>query len=132
MIWHVGFVAADERWWQRLLRPGYAHCWAAREIDTGLWLWVEWTPSRVIFGLASAELVGKAAAHATEVLVWEAAEAAGPRAARPAFGLWHCATLAAHVMGLRLRPFATPWALACALRRQGARPLMLHSNGGPA
>lgn len=124
--WHVGFLAAreDSPWWQRRLRPGYAHCWAAREIDTDLWLWVEWTPEAVLFGHAGRSMIHRACMYAHEVLVWEYEAPPGPPPVRPILALHHCASLVSHAVGIRPRPLATPWWLACALRRRGARVLM--------
>lgn len=129
--WRVGFMAAKEdcSWWQRwLLKPGYAHCWAAKWIDANLWMWVEWTPAQVLFGFASDRMVEAVQAAAHEVLEWQPAEPAiHPR--RPLLALHHCASLVSHTIGLRPRPLATPWWLACALRRRGATRLMRPSAG---
>lgn len=125
VVWWVGFVdAADVAWWQRWLRPGYRHCWAAREIDANLWMLVEWTPERVVFGLANAPLMQRYAAQAHEVLVWVDPVNDPPTLRRPVLAIHQCASIVSHVMGIRPRPFATPWWLACAMRRLGASSLV--------
>ncbi len=119
--WYVGFcpILGRPQLVQRLLREGYAHCWAARRIDQNLWYWVEWTPERLILGLCDDALVLRASGGATEVLAITLAEDA-PAPRRPQLALHHCATIVSHVVGLRAKPWATPWALRCALLRAGA------------
>ena len=124
MIWRVGFMALADKaaWYQRLLRPGYAHCWAAKWIGEDLWLWVEWTPERMLFGLASDAMVKDATAAAHEVVeLWQAVTRAYPP--RPVLALHHCASIVSHTIGIRPKPWATPWSLRCALHRLGARSI---------
>lgn len=128
MRWRVGFTDQARqvpRLYQRLLRPGYRHCWAARRICKRLWIYVEWTSDRLIAGLVTPEFVRSQSLAATSVLVWEGPEHGGVRGAHaPLVGLVHCSTTTAHVLGLPGRAGITPWLLACALRRRGAAMLM--------
>ncbi len=134
--WAVGFMRATEAasWWQRrLLRRGYAHCWATRPLDLdgeGIWLWVEWVPDCVIFGLASTETVERAIGAAFEVVEWRQDLTAEGAPRRPILAWHQCVTLVAHTIGRRPRPLATPWWLRCALLRDGGRPMVrAHSSG---
>lgn len=127
--WVVGFMAQAGRpaWYQRLLRPGYAHCWAAKWLASDLWLWVEWTPERLIFGMAGDALVCRAMGAAHEVLRFEQPEDA-PHPPRPVLALHHCASIVSHAIGLRPKPWATPWRLRCALLRRGAQRIPLQAE----
>lgn len=124
MRWRVGFQAAAApatRWWQRWLRHGYAHVWAARRMWRGVWLWVEWTPERLLLGVCGPDLVRRASLSAHEVLVFEANLHGEPRRfGLPAPHLLNCVTLVADALGIRVPPWCTPWGLACVLRRRGA------------
>lgn len=128
--WVVGFVEAtgEASWWQRrLLRRGYAHCWAARPLcreGDGLWLWVEWVPDCVVLGVATTATVRAAAEGAHEALRWRQDLSAAGAPRRPLLAWHHCASLTAHTIGCRPRWLATPWWLRCALRRRGAAPFM--------
>lgn len=134
MRWRIGFLAAAAPatgWWQRLLRPGYAHVWAARRLWRGLWLWAEWTPERIILGVCGPELVRRASRGAHQVLIFDGTVEGERRHLRlPLPHLLHCVTLVADVTGVRVPPWCTPWRLACALRRRGAFPLR-RAGGGP-
>ncbi|MBW8268294.1 hypothetical protein [Caldovatus aquaticus] len=134
MRWRIGFLAAAEPatgWWQRLLRPGYAHVWASRRLWRGLWLWAEWTPERIILGVCGPDLVRRASVAAHEVLVFDAGVAGEPRRWRLAWPhLLDCVTLVADTVGVRVPPWCTPWRLRCALRRRGAFPLRRPGRGG--
>jgi hypothetical protein len=136
--WLVGFVPAvpSSPWWMRkLLRPGYAHCWAARPIDrdgTGLWLWAEWTPERLLFGLASDALVGEACEGATEVVRWRQDLTAEGGPVRPILAMHHCVTQVGHTVGLRPRHFATPWWLRCALLAAGGSVVVRPEKSQPS
>jgi hypothetical protein len=122
----VGFrpAAADAHPFQALLRRGYAHCWMAREIDTGLWLWLEWTPERLVHGLVHAELVTEEMDRCSEVLglAWPGPGGLRPREARglPRPALCCCVSVVADAIGLRVPLWATPWRLSGALRSHGA------------
>jgi hypothetical protein len=131
--WVVGFreAAEDASWWMRWLRHGYAHCWGAKQIDRDLWLWVEWTPAAILFGLAGSAMLDRAMASSHEVLALEVAETAIPPV-RPVLALHHCASLVSHTVGIRPRTLATPWWLRCALRRRGARVLIGPEQESPA
>lgn len=123
--WRVGFCdAEDVSPWQRLLKPGYRHCWGARELDEGCWMWVEWTPERVIYGIALPGLIDRCTAAAHEVLLWVDRVEDDPYPRRPLLALHHCASILSHTMGVRPRPLATPWWLRCALLKRGAQVLM--------
>lgn len=122
--WRIGFVGAvpgEVRWWQWLLRPGFVHCWAARRLSPGVWLWIEWVPHRLVCNLVTAAHVRRCSVAAAALAVWHApAEGGERRARRPMLSLHHCATTVAHALGVGLRAPGTPWSLACALRRRGA------------
>jgi hypothetical protein len=128
--WRVGFLDSPEPTLaQRLLRPGYRHCWAAKAICPDIWLWVEWTPERLIFGLASDELVQDAEREAGLVLeVLQPDDAPAP--VRPVFALQHCAAVVSHAIGFRPAPWVTPYRLARALSRAGARAIREPAPGG--
>jgi hypothetical protein len=124
--WLVAFQALRpgiSPWWSRLLRPGYAHCWAMRRVWRGCWIWIEWTPMRLAVGLVQPELVREAIASADLVLVYRAPPVASRvQLPRPVF--IHCASAVANAIGVwALWP--TPYGLACALRKRGARRLYL-------
>ena len=133
ITWRVGFMAAaaDAPWWQRRLRPGYAHCWAARFVDEGLWLWVEWTPEAILFGHAGPAMMSRAMFAAHEVLEWDYAPDPGPMPLRPILAIHQCASLVSHAIGIRPRPAATPWWLSCAMQQRNARVLIPGKEPAP-
>jgi hypothetical protein len=112
----------DGYWWQRWLRPGFAHCWAARRFADGIWTWLEWGPQGILLANVTEEFLLEREAEASLVLEVEVAEGGRVRRPVPLPALHHCASLCAHVARLRLA-LPTPWRLACALRRRGARVL---------
>lgn len=128
--WVVGFVEAvpSSPWWmRRLLRRGYAHCWAARCIDhdgAGLWLWAEWTPERLLLGLANHDLVRRSMAGSHELVGWRQDLAAEGGPVRPILAFHQCVTLVAHTVGLRPPSLSTPWRFRCALLRAGGCVLL--------
>lgn len=128
MRWRVGFVDQASnvpRFYRRFLQPGYRHCWAARRICRRLWIYCEWTAERLIVGLVTPAFVRRKSQAASAVLVWDGPEMSGKtRPHLPLVGLVHCSTTTAHVVGLPASAGATPWRLACALRRRGALMLM--------
>jgi len=134
--WVVGFRSLPDGarpWWVRLLRlrDGFHHCWAARCISPGFWLWVEWTPDRLVLGVTEPSLVRRAVAAADLVLLFRAAAGDARRVSLPQPAMLHCAVLVAQAVGLRLW-WPTPHGLACALRARGAVPLLRDRRAGAA
>lgn len=110
VTWWVGFMAraVDGGWWSRRLRPGYTHCWAARRLWAGCWLWVEWNHNGVTVGPITAAGVARMVGLATEVVVVRRERSHLPqRWHLPRFGMMHCSVLLGHMLGLRR--YATPW-----------------------
>lgn len=131
--WRVGFARAEpggSAWWQRrLLRPGFAHVWATRRIMRDCWLWLEWTPEKLLVGMVSSGMVRRVSAAASCVLVYDAPLDGTPRWSRlPWPRCLYCVSLVADALSVPVRPWATPWALSCALRKRGAWPL--RAGGG--
>jgi hypothetical protein len=128
--WVIGFrgaIPGATPWWARWLRRGYVHCWAARRLWSGAWLWVEWTPERLVVGVCTPDLVRRAAAGADRVLLYRAADGAARRVSLPQPGFIHCAQLVAQAVGVRLW-WPTPYGLACALTARGARLLLVRGG----
>jgi hypothetical protein len=125
----VGFMALapDAHPLTVLLRSGHTHCWMAREIDAGLWLWLEWTPDRLVHGLVAPAIVTRQMEDSASVLhlPWPGPAGLASGAARRRFPrpVISCVTVIADALGLPLPPWATPWRLACALRKHGARAI---------
>lgn len=127
--WTVGFCSG-EAWTTRWLKRGYGHCWAARPLWDDLWLWVEWTPGRIVVGPVGAEMVERARRRAT--LVLEVDTVPGQRVHSrpwPVLGWWHCVRLVVDVMGVRIPWWPTPYGFARALlAAEGARNRVDHEN----
>lgn len=114
--WVVGFCPG-EAWSTRWLRRGYGHCWAARPLWDDVWLWIEWTPGRVIAGPVPLAMVELAIERATEVFNVDTVPGQRDHCRPwPVFGWWHCVRLVVDVLGFRMPWWPTPWGFARALR----------------
>lgn len=122
VLWWVGFMAAvpgERLWWHRLLRPGYVHCWAARRLWAGNWLWLEWSHNGLTHGLISGVAVQRMVRAAHEVVVIRRPRVRDDAAPMwPRFGMLHCSILLGHALGLR---GWTPWRLRREVVASGGR-----------
>jgi hypothetical protein len=121
--WIVAFCPADSVWWHRFLSPGFAHCWAfGFDPQTGHWLYVEPTFSRVVVAIATPRQVeGWFEAAAERRLTLLRARCEDSQVVRPRFFVT-CAGCVAALLGMRRYPL-TPWGLFRTLRAAGAREL---------
>lgn len=139
--WYVAFYdTPDRRWWYCLTRRGYGHCAAFGFLPgANVWLVTEWNAGGLMVAAIDREALDDYIALVCRhgcVLEPPAGMKRRRVAYRPRLGLY-CITAVTELLGLSTWAL-TPWQLACALRRRGAREMFTgvrdawNDNGEPS
>jgi hypothetical protein len=121
VVWFVLFPACGgaPRWWQRLLHPGYRHCFAMREAGDGRTLLVNHAGAQLCIETLAQPLALALRARQRETTAWclmvTLPPGFGPAPWRPAMT---CVEAVKAALGLHAFWVLTPRALARHLRRR--------------
>ena len=122
--WIVAFMDLGRvGWWDIFTRPGFRHVMALHyEPTLRLWYSVDWGRRGLTVKAFSRYQMQDAIAYMIEYgTCFEVVKQPNSEVS-PVVGLY-CVSAVKSIIGLRCWWAVTPWLLACALRRYGARPI---------